>query len=1092
MPEGVVVLEASAGTGKTSTIAALTARYVAAGTSLEQLLLVTFGRAATSELRDRVRARLVSAEAGLAGALAGVPPPPDDELLVLLATGTESEVRIRRDHLARALADFDRATIETTHGFCRRVLHGLGVAGDVDEDVAFVEDVADLVDDVVDDLYLRKFAHRDPEFSLAAARRIGREVVARPDAVIEPATEPDGSVAGLRQRLAVAVRAEVDRRKRRMRVLTYDDLLTRLLATVRDPERGPAACARLRERYAVVMVDEFQDTDPTQWEIVELAFADGATTLVLIGDPKQAIYAFRGADVHAYLEAAAHARTRATLDRNWRSDEDLLTAYDALFAGTALGDPRIEYRAVRAVDGHRDRRLRHAPHPAALRMRVVHRADGRVKLTATKELAAKPSAVQEVSRDVAADIVELLSSRAELPGGEPADSRARPVHPGDVAVLVSTHREAAAVREALAAAGVPAVIGGDGSVFATRSAREWCSLLEAVERPSHTARVHVAAMTCFLGWSAQRVATATDAAWEDVYVRLHEWGDVVRRRGIAALLEVITHGEGLTARMLSRDGGERELTDVRHIGQLLHHAAATDRLGVTALLAWLRRRISDAGAELHDEERSRRLDSDAEATQILTIHRSKGLEFPIVYCPFLWSPWYIPRDALPVFHAAGGHRCIDVGGEEWAGHADHMARHVAEIRGETLRLAYVALTRARHQAVVHWASAWESECSPLATLLLGPDLAEAPPERAVVARMEEVAARAGGTICVERVGPGTGARWAPAAGPPPDLAIRAFDRAVDTAWRRTSYSALTSEAKDAAVASEAEHRGTVDEDVEVGVEVGGADGGPGAPGGPAAAVPLAAMAGGARVGTLVHGVLEDTDFTAADVTAALHDALRAQPTWNPAGIAPADVIVDGLALAIETPLGPLAGGRRLRDISRRDRLDELTFELPLAGGDTPSADVGVGALADLLERHLPPDDPLAGYAAHLRDPRLDQRLRGYLTGSIDAVLRFAGDGPARFAVVDYKTNWLAPEGAELTSWHYRPAALATAMQHAHYPLQALLYVVALHRFLRWRIGDYDPDEHLAGVLYLFLRGMVGPTTLRDGDTPYGVFSWRPP
>jgi exodeoxyribonuclease V beta subunit len=294
------------------------------------------------------------------------------------------------------------------------------------------------------------------------------------------------------------------------------------------------------------------------------------------------------------------------------------------------------------------------------------------------------------------------------------------------------------------------------------------------------------------------------------------------------------------------------------------------------------------------------------------------------------------------------------------------------------------------------------------------------------------------------------------------------------------------------VASEAEHRGTVDEDVEVGVEVGGADGGPPARGSPATAVPLAAMAGGARVGTLVHGVLEDTDFTATDVTAALHDALRGQPTWNPAGIAPADVVVDGLALAIETPLGPLAGGRRLRDISRRDRLDELTFELPLAGGDTPSADVGVGALADLLERHLPPDDPLAGYPAHLRDPRLDQRLRGYLTGSIDAVLRFAGDGPARFAVVDYKTNWLAPEGAELTSWHYRPAALATAMQHAHYPLQALLYVVALHRFLRWRIAGYDPDEHLAGVLYLFLRGMVGPMTPRDGDTPYGVFSWRPP
>ncbi len=239
-------------------------------------------------------------------------------------------------------------------------------------------------------------------------------------------------------------------------------------------------------------------------------------------------------------------------------------------------------------------------------------------------------------------------------------------------------------------------------------------------------------------------------------------------------------------------------------------------------------------------------------------------------------------------------------------------------------------------------------------------------------------------------------------------------------------------------------------------------------------------------------MLEDTDFAASDIRAALHAALLGQPTWNPAGIAPAEVIVEGLALAIDTPLGPLAGERRLGDIGRRDRLDELTFELPLAGGDTPSADVGLRALADLLEQHLAPDDPVAGYAAHLRDPRLDHRLRGYLTGSIDAVLRFTGDGPARFAVVDYKTNWLAPEGTELTSWHYRPAALAAAMQHAHYPLQALLYVVALHRFLRWRVAGYDPDEHLAGVLYLFLRGMVGPTTPRQADAPYGVFAWRPP
>ena len=186
----------------------------------------------------------------------------------------------------------------------------------------------------------------------------------------------------------------------------------------------------------------------------------------------------------------------------------------------------------------------------------------------------------------------------------------------------------------------------------------------------------------------------------------------------------------------------------------------------------------------------------------------------------------------------------------------------------------------------------------------------------------------------------------------------------------------------------------------------------------------------------------------------------------------------GLAQAIDTPLGPLVGDVRLRDIPTADRLDELTFELPLVGGDTPTGALDVDAHRRPV-RAAPrrPTTPLAGYAARLRDPLLDQRIRGYLTGSIDAVLRLPGDrcGP-RFAVVDYKTNWLAVDGDPISAWDYRPAALAAAMEHAHYPLQALFYVVALHRYLRWRIAGYDPDVHLAGVLYLFLRGMIGPTT----------------
>ena len=174
LPTGVTVLEASAGTGKTFTIAALAARFVAEGTPLEHVLLVTFGRMATSELRSRVHERLVTAEHGLGRAIAGLPPPAGDDVLRLLADAPDDEVELRRHRLATALADFDAATIATTHGFCQHILSGLGVAGDVEADATFVEDPTDLVDEVVDDLYVRRFHRHVPPFDVAEARRIAR------------------------------------------------------------------------------------------------------------------------------------------------------------------------------------------------------------------------------------------------------------------------------------------------------------------------------------------------------------------------------------------------------------------------------------------------------------------------------------------------------------------------------------------------------------------------------------------------------------------------------------------------------------------------------------------------------------------------------------------------------------------------------------------------------------------------------------------------------------------------------------------------------------------------------------------------------
>src|SRR5690606_29701401 len=338
---------------------------------------------------------------------------------------------------------------------------------------------------------------------------------------------------------------------------------------------------------------------------------------------------------------------------------------------------------------------------------------------------------------------------------------------------------------------------------------------------------------------------------------------------------------------------------------------------------------------------------------------------------------------------------------------------------------------------------------------------------------------------------------------------RTFDRTIDVLWRRTSYSGLTAAAHDrpadvAGVGSETERAKEDDEslpDPTVAEPTGGHD-----PGDPDSAderfdriSPMAELPSGADFGTVVHAIYEAVDPLIDDLTAELRRVARDELSRVPSGTMTVDGLVAGLAPTYQTSLGPLADGRRLRDFGVADRLAELDFELPLAGGDRAAAggpdrpELVLPDLAPLLRRHLPADDPLIDYPGHLEQPELaGESLRGYLTGSIDAVLRAGTKDRPRYLVVDYKTNWLGDPEEPLLLRRYRPRALARAMIAAHYPLQALLYSVALHRYLRWRQPGYRPDDHLGGVLYLFLRGMAGPDTPEVDGVPCGVFSRRPP
>ena len=1090
LPTGTTLLEASAGTGKTWTIAALVTRYVAEGiATLEQMLVVTFGRAASQELRERVRAQLVEAEHAMARPDAEHPP---GGLVALLLDASPQERVRRRQRLRDALGSFDAATIATTHQFCHMVLRSLGVAGDTDANATLVEDLDDLLEDVVDDLYLREFAGTDdePPFSHKDAMKLARKAVGDPQARLEPREVDPETVPGRRVAFAAEVRAELDRRKRRLGVLSYDDLLSQLADALLSDE-APAR-QRMRQRWKVVLVDEFQDTDPVQWQVLDRAFT-GHSTMVLIGDPKQAIYAFRGGDVTTYLQAAATATTRKTLGTNWRSDSALVDSLQVMMRGAALGDEQIVVRDVSA--SHQGTRLSGAGAP--FRLRVVTRE---VLGRRSNAKLGVPDIRPHVYADVARDIKRLLTSGAQFEG--------RDLQPRDVAVIAYKNNDLQEVQRALADIGVPAVVAGSGSVFATPAATEWLQLLEALEQPHRSSRVRSAALTCFIGHTAVELDSGGDAVTDEVADLMRDWAELYASRGVAAVLEAAT-ARGLTARVLSRVDGERLLTDLRHVGQSLHQVATEERLGLVALLAWLRAQMADDKVEVASD-RTRRLDSDAAAVQLVTIHGSKGLEYPVVYLPTLWDRFPQKPD-VPLFHWAEeddrGQRCIDVGagGPRWSG---NVARAMAEDDGESLRLLYVAMTRARSQVVAWWAPApRNTPCSALQRMLFGrqPGWLSVPPsqdlhDEADVARILSVWQGMGGPSWEEARLPQLPEVALPADDRP--LSVRTFTRSIDTTWRRTSYTALSSvptELSHTQVASEPEER-PKDDEPDLSTLTAALSSEPvAAPSPEAVPSPMGGLPVGATFGSLVHAVLEHADPAADDFRAELLAQIEEQLVRWPVEL-DVEELADALVAVCDSPLGPLAGDTTLRRIALRDRLCEMEFELPLSGGDVrdyPTAPVTLGDVAPLLRAHLPEGDPLLGYSDALAAPGLGgQDLRGYLTGSVDVVLRVPSGEGSRYLVVDYKTNWLGgfpgEGGPPLTSDDYRPEALREAMGHSDYPLQALLYAVVLHRFLRWRQPGYDPAVHLGGVLYLYLRGMCGPQTPVVDGHPCGVFSWHPP
>jgi exodeoxyribonuclease V beta subunit len=1115
LPTGQVAIEASAGTGKTFTLAALAARYLAErGVAPSELLIVTFTRAATAELRSRIRGQMVASAVALAGDSADFG---KDKLSTHLASH-DRETHRRR--LERAVSDFDTVAISTMHSFAAQIRGTLGISSAIDPDARLTTDVATLVRHACADA-LASSSGGDIDVdelpTLSELVKATERYVGEPDMDLEPTPRRAGATAEqirLRE-LVIASRANLMSRRQDSGTMGYDDVLSQLRGALVD-RSSAAVIEALRSRFSVVLIDEFQDTDRVQWEIFSTLFGKGApnSTLVLVGDPKQAIYRFRGADISVYLRAVGEesGSERFSLSRNWRSDGAAIRAMNTFFDGATFGDDAIAYVPVEASDEHEPLRM------TGTGGQSLSGLDIRIAvgswLPRARNLPSTPKTARIINRDLVAHVRGLLDG-ASIPDGEGGTRRLRP---SDIAVLVKSGAHARSAQNALRRQGVPAVVAGAGSVLESWAADQFRLLLSAMERPSDLGRIRAYALSWFESWTASRVAHASDEDLAVLQERLSDWTARLASRPVAEVLAAVWDETGVVARLLGEFDGDRNVTDLDHLAELLHDSATQGMSGIAGLLALLDHPPQSEGdIDVDGDVTARRIESEAQAVQIMTIWKAKGLQFPVVCLPMLWRQGMHPSDVIYT-DPTTRHRTMDLAkGKDWpdakaADERKQLARR--EEASDELRLLYVALTRAQHHTAVWWANSSGSSTRALSRFLFSRDHqvgsiestvfrsggCAIPAEDEVPGVLDAMARRSDRTITVTSIAdpPAPATPWVDTVVDPDreKLEISQLTVDLDRSVHRWSFSAITSGA-DAGPDNGLDpydptgaDRGADDEDESGGPEIDSNIADAAAAGGP-----LARLRAGTQFGTFVHAVLERVDFAAADLDGAIADAVHMEFTRSgtdlsvlaPEGTNGTDLLNAGLRAAIETPLGPLFGSTRLADLGRRDRLDELAFDMRIgeAGRHPTIRDIG-----SLVAAYLPGGHPLTPWATALTDGAVDVRLAGYLTGSIDLVARLRADGGVpRFVVADYKTNQLTPWGAEPGPDDYDVRHMADAMSEHHYPLQALLYAVALQRYLRSRRRPGVPTAQVVGATYLFVRGMTGAEVTHDNVDPHGVFTW---
>jgi exodeoxyribonuclease V beta subunit len=1041
-----MVAEASAGTGKTYSVAALLVRELATDENLRisEVMVTTFTRTAAAELRDRIRGAAINTCDQLRSGKAN-----KDDVMAshLLATyPNDVDAMIRR--LQRALVEFDSATISTIHSVCTKVLHLAGVSlGSVGE-----EDITGrVVTEVVNDAIVSR-AVIGVDVSRVSPTGMA-EVVAKllADPFTKPWLDPSQNPFDETQPLSAEDQQFLDEYlkmilecKDRVQVATlnqpsFNDLLKRAHDIVTDSSRA-ALLDDIRSRFKLAIVDEAQDTDKLQWAFFDALFPRNHDdrALIAVGDPKQAIYGFRGADVHAFVLRIDPAKKR-TLTTNHRSDKPVLDQLNAALEKANFG-AGIEYQHVDPSD--KNNVTRFSPGNSVDFVDVG-------KITSQNRLD-KPTA----------QVVHELLTVGKLD----IDGIQRIIEPKDICVLVKAKATGRAIERKLKQFKIPAVSNGTESVMGGAMAGHVRSMLELMERITDVGRTRRVAGSPFFGLSLRHEHDIPDPELQRIQNRMSELRSMLQFGGIASLAGAMSADDQIMTQLTKGSSGERNVTDFAHVMDVLHTATEGKPCSPShALEVFVSLIDTDETSDLV----SRRVESDVDAVQIMTIHSAKGLQFPCVVVADLWKESTTVRGA-PVFYRQN-QRVVDiVHGLSDATEASKIAAKNAVIaaqNAEMSRVMYVALTRTMHHLSV---LVTEGPKSTLTTMIPNMPLKR---DIASVAKLKNYQA-----VHTK----------------PDPSKFRCAQISVSTmqSYRRTSFSGIMDIRTKSQRRDYFETPGhgndefgkevdqlTDSENIMLLEHL--------------KSITIPGLPSGKNVGDQIHDILEIVDTSIRPLRDEVNRAVK-QVATSSLLRGYHEPLTTMLTRALETPFGGAFGDVSFADIDPSDRLAEMDFEMTVA---LRQANILVSDIGKVLLAVLSPTDVLRNYATSLTDASFDISVAGIINGSLDALLRLPDSTTEQpsLAITDYKSNKLHRDGDAVPIAGYSPQHVQEKMEEAHYILQALIYGTSVYRMLRWRLPNANHDACIKGIAYGFLRGMVGPDTPVDANGHrYGVFTWQAP